>query len=332
MGDPILREIQPSPAEPGSGAATQQVDLSVVIPISDRHDDLAELYRVYASELKRLGRSFEFIFVIDGYFEKALETLQRMKKEGYPIRIIQFHRALGEATALSVGFRYASAKQILTLSSYFQVEPEEMAKVINAMDDVDLVISRRYPRTDSWINRFQSGVFHWLTGWLTGVRYHDITCGFRGMSREVAGELNLYGDHHRFIPVLAHKQGFKIAEIPVRQHPKDRGTRIQKPGIYLRRFLDILIVFFLTKFTKKPLRFFGLIGSTLFLTGSFVTLYLAIYRIFGYGGIADRPLLVLGVLLMVLGVQLLSIGLIGEIVIFTHAREIKDYRVKETME
>jgi hypothetical protein len=152
------------------------------------------------------------------------------------------------------------------------------------------------------------------------------------MSREVAGELNLYGDLHRFIPVIAYKQGFKIAEIPIRQHPMNRAVRIQKPGVYLRRFLDILIVFFLTKFTKKPLRFFGLIGSTLFISGSLITLYLGLYRLFGFGGIAERPMLLLGVLLIVLGVQLLSIGLIGEIVIFTHAREMKDYRVEEILD
>lgn len=308
------------------------VDLSVVVPISDRHDDLGGLYQSFSSELTRLGYSFEFIFIIDGYFKGVVETLQKLKKENPPIRLIEFQRKLGEATALSVGFSKALGRRILTLSSYFQVEPEEVGRVIEAMDQADLVITRRYPRTDSWFNRSQSFLFHKLTAWLTGIRYHDLTCGLRGMSREVAEGLNLYGDLHRFIPVIAYQQGFKIAEIPVRQHPMDRAARIHNPGVYLRRGLDILTIFFLTKFTKKPLRFFGLIGSTLFITGSLITLYLGLYRIFGFGGISDRPMLLLGILLIVLGIQLFSIGLIGEIVIFTHARQMKDYRIGKILD
>jgi hypothetical protein len=175
-------------------------------------------------------------------------------------------------------------------------------------------------------------VFHWLTARLTGAVFHDLTCGLRGMTREVAESLTLYGDLHRFIPVLAKRQGFRIAEVAVGQHPLDHGMRLRAPGVYLRRMLDILIVLFLAKFTKKPLRFFGLIGMLLFVGGSAVTLYLGLYRLLGFGGIAERPLLLLGVLLMVLGVQLLSIGLIGEIVIFTHARQLKDYKVQEILD
>jgi glycosyltransferase involved in cell wall biosynthesis len=332
MEDQILKETWPEPSGREAGAVKALVDLSVVIPVSERHDDLALLYKSYSSELTRLGHSFEFIFVIDGRFRDALDTLQRLKKDNLSVRIIKFQRSFGEATALSVGFSRAAGRRILTLSPYFQVEPDEVGKVIEALDGNDLVITRRYPRTDSWINRIQSWVFNRLTGWLTGIRYHDIACGLRGMSHEVADALNLYGDLHRFIPVIANKQGFRIVEISIRQHPLDRAIRIKKPGVYLRRALDILIIFFLTKFTKKPLRFFGLIGSTLFVVGSLITLYLGIYRILGLGGIAERPMLLLGVLLMVLGVQLLSIGLIGEIVIFTHARQMKDYRVAEILE
>ena len=332
MEHPVLKESYPGLKGQLPDQGNPRLDLSVVIPITERYDDLRLLYQSYASELKRLERSFEFIFVIDGQFPGVLETLQQLKSENPSIRIIKFERSFGEAAALLAGFNFTSGKRILTLSSYFQVEPSEIGKVIEAMDGTDLVITRRYPRTDSLINRFQSRVFHWLVSRFTGAAYHDITCGLRGMSRAVAQELDLYGDLHRFIPLMAYKHGFKVAEVPVRQHPMDRAIRIFQPGIYLRRFLDILTVFFLTKFTRKPLRFFGLIGSTLFFTGSLVTLYLGLYRIFGFGGIAERPLLLLGVLLMVLGVQLFSIGLIGEIVIFTHARQMKDYRVEEILD
>jgi glycosyltransferase involved in cell wall biosynthesis len=329
MTNPILEQTGPEPAGRNTGVEGGGVDFSVVVPISERHDDLGDLYRAFGSELSRLGRSYEFIFVIDGEFRDAFEKLQRLKKENKSIRIIQFQKRLGEAAALSAGFSRATGKQIMTLSPYFQVEPAGLPGVIEALAHADLVITRRYPRSDPWFNRFQSRIFNGLTGWLTGIRYHDMTCGLRVMTREVAESLNLYGDLHRFIPVEAHKQGFKIVEIAIPQHPMDRAIRIRKPGVYLRRILDILTVFFLTKFTKKPLRFFGLIGSMLFIGGTLITLYLGLYRILGFGGIAERPLLLLGVLLMVLGVQLLSIGLIGEIVIFTHARQIKEYRIDE---
>jgi glycosyltransferase involved in cell wall biosynthesis len=329
---PSIKEAESAPVARESEEIRVGVDLSVVVPIAERHDDLEELYRVYSSELERLGCSFEFVFVVDGKFKEAFKTLTTLKEKNPSIRIIRFERSFGEAVALSAGFDHSNGKRILTLSPYFQVEPEEVGKLIEALGQSDLAISRRHPRTDSWINRVQSALFHWITGRLTGVRYHDITCGLRAMSREVASDLNLYGDLHRFIPIMAHKQGFKVAEIPVRQHPMNRAARVHKPGVYLRRLLDIMTVFFLSKFTKKPLRFFGLIGSAVFISGSLVTGYLGIVRLFGSEGIADRPLLLLGVLLMVLGVQLLSIGLIGEIIIFAHARQIKDYRVQEILE
>jgi hypothetical protein len=167
---------------------------------------------------------------------------------------------------------------------------------------------------------------------MTSTHFHDISCGLKGMKKKVFEEINLYGDLHRFIPILADKCGFKIKEIEVKQRKEDSVLRLVRTGIYVRRLLDILTIFFVTKFTMKPLRFFGLIGMALFGIGGAITGYLGLYRLFGFGGIADRPLLLLGVILMVLGVQTLSIGLIGEIIIFTHARDVKEYNVEEYLE
>jgi hypothetical protein len=149
------------------------------------------------------------------------------------------------------------------------------------------------------------------------------------MSRRVAEELVLYGDLHRFIPVLASTRGFGVLEIKLAQRVEDRPIRVYGLGTYLRRLLDIVTIFFLAKFTSKPLRFFGLIGSTIFGTGAAITAYLGFYRLLGFGGIAGRPLLLLGLLLMVLGVQSLSLGLLGELVIFTHARQIREAQIAE---
>lgn len=313
---------------------TQSIDLSVVVPISERYDDLRSLYMQHAKEFSAGGYSYEFIFVLDGPHPEALETLLKLKTEYPRIKVVKLSHWFGEATALSAGFESAGADVIVTIASYFQVEPNEVTHILKKLkgEGKDLVISWRHPRIDSMFNRVQSRIFHSITQLLTGMRYHDISCGLRAMKRQVAEEVQLYGDLHRFFPLLAYQRGFKVAELPVRQSGLDVKKRIQPPGVYLRRLLDILTLFFVFKFTKKPLRFFGLLGSGLFGGGAIITGYLGIYRLLGMGPIAGRPLIVLGALLIVLGVQLFSIGLLGEIIIFTHARESKEYQVDEILE
>jgi glycosyltransferase involved in cell wall biosynthesis len=311
--DDVVREAVPE----------KSVELSVVVPISEHHDDLRELYLQNAQVLSANGHTYEFIFVVDGPKHEALQTLNGLKKEYPEIKVITLNRSVGEATALAVGFDKSRGSIILTLAAYFQVEPHEVRKMLGKLleDGNDLVISWRYPRIDSLFNRAQSWVFHWLTRKLTGTTYHDISCGLRAMKRRVANEIQLYGDLEAFIPLLAYRRGFKIAEVPVQQCRHDVKRR-------MRRLLDILTIFFLFKFTKKPLRFFGLVGSGVFGAGIAITGYLGLHRLLG-GTIAGRPLLILGVLLIVFGVQLVSLGLLGEIIIFTHSRKMKEYTIEK---
>jgi hypothetical protein len=310
-----------------------EVYLSVVVPISERHDDMKKFFLHYSGELKETGEKYEFIFVAEEGFNNAVADLKELRKDNHEIKIIKLNSSVGEATALSIGFKKARGTYIITMHPYFQVEAAGIRKVINELENgKDLVITRRYPRIDSVLNRIQTFTFHWLIGALTGMSFQDISCGLRGMKRKVAQELNLYGDLHRFIPILAHMQGFRITEIDVKQSNEESGIRIYRPGVYLRRLLDISTVFFLFKFTKKPLRFFGLIGFSFFTVGFFINLYLAIQRLMGLTGLANRPLLLLGVLVMVLGIQIASIGMLGEIIIFTHARETSDYQIEEVLD
>jgi glycosyltransferase involved in cell wall biosynthesis len=308
----------------------EEPKLSVVIPISERYDDLREIYLQYAREILSSGLAHEFIFVVDGPDRGALATLQGLKKEHPAILVVTLGRWFGEATALAAGFEVAKGEMIITLPAYFQVEPSEIQRLLKEFveREQDLVIAWRYPRIDSLFNRFQSRVFHGLIRLLIGTNYQDISSGLRVMKRKVAQEIRLYGDLHRFLPLLAHQRGFKIAEVPVQQSPHDAKKRIYGPGVYLRRLLDILTLFFLYKFTRKPLRFFGLVGSGVFCAGAILTAYLGIDRILGVP-LASRPLLILGVLWMVFGVQLFSIGLLGEIIIFTHARDLKEYHTEQ---
>ncbi len=327
--------IPSSVIDPHLDSATAEnglVAVSVVVPVTERCDALDEIYRNHADILRTLVPSFEFIFVLDQGFQEAAEPLHALIDKGEPIRIISLQRHFGEATVLMLGFREVRADIIITLPAYFQTLPEGLHTVMGALNEGnDLVVTRRYPRQDPWINRLQNRVFHFLIRFLTGVQFHDMSCSLRGIRTQVVREVNLYGDLHRFIPLLAYQRGFRVVEKNVLQHPADCHTRVYRPGVYLRRLLDIMTVVFLFKFTKKPLRFFGLIGAGLFAGGFVVSMILALQKLLSLTALADRPLLILGVLLMVLGVQTASIGLLGEIIIFTHARKLKDYAIQKIL-
>lgn len=328
----LVREAR-WPANAIRAAERPSVAVSVIVPVGNRCDDLAELYRAHAQILNQTVQSFEFLFIFHGSFEEAAANLEFIQTRGEAIRVFTLPGALGESTALAVGFEHARGDIILTLSSHFQTAPEGAQKVLEHLEQgYDLVVTERYPRIDSLLNRFQSRVFHMLTRWLTGVQLHDVSCGLKGMRRRVAREIDLYGDLHRFIPVLAYQKGFRVAEIAVAQHPRDERPRVRSPGIYLRRLLDIVTIFFLVKFTQKPLRFFGVIGGALFGVGLCISAVLSVQRLLGWTGLTDRPLLILGVLLLVFGFQTVSIGLLGEIIVFTHARKMRGYTVGEILD
>jgi glycosyltransferase involved in cell wall biosynthesis len=308
-------------------------EVSVVVPISERHDDMRQLYQLYADELTRMGKRFEFLFILDGSFPVAYKDLCELKEQGNALKIIKFPKTFGESTALMEGFRQARGNTILTLASYMQVEPKDLATVFSAYEDGnDLVITRRHPRRDPLLNRMQSILYHYIIRKLTGATFKDITSGMRLINKKILDGFILYGDLHRFIPIFAMQRGIKVTEVKVSQREEDIRVRVVKPGIYLRRILDILTLFFLVKFTKKPLRFFGLIGTALFIPGFIITLCLGIWRLFGTIGLSNRPLLLLGILLMVFGIQIFSVGLMGELILFSHAKQLEEYNIAEIIE
>jgi hypothetical protein len=176
------------------------------------------------------------------------------------------------------------------------------------------------------------GAFHHVLARVTGLKLSDLGCGARAMKRKVLEEITLYGDQHRFLPVLASRQGFHVTEVDVPQSPQDRNVEGYRVREYAHRFLDIFTVFFLVRFTKKPLRFFGMLGVITFAIGAALVTYMVVERMFFDVGLANRPALLLSSLLVVLGLQLFAIGLLGELIIFTHARGMKDYQVEEIVE
>ena len=186
--------------------------------------------------------------------------------------------------------------------------------------------------TAALFDRMRRAAFHGLVNFVTGSQFRDLGCGARAMRRQVVEELDLYGDQHRFIAILAGRLGFRICEVDVRQSAHDRLARVYRPREYARHALDVFSIFFLVRFTKKPLRFFGMLGAATFGIGSLVIIWLAAQRLFLGEQLADRPALLLGALLVVLGMQIFALGLLGELIIFTHARGMKDYRVEEVIQ
>ena len=312
--------------------ASAPIRVSVVIPVGNRQSDLAELYAEYRSGLDALGLPYETIFVLDGPQTDALATLRKLCSSGERITVLNLSRSFGEATALAAGLERATGSIVITLPAYHQIESSGIAKLVASLDDADMSVGRRWPRAGSRFEALRRATFHGLVSAFTGSRFRDLGCGARAMRRQVIEEISLYGDQHRFIALLAERQGFRVVEIDVPQSPKDNYTGRYPLREYAHRALDILTVLFLVRFTKKPLRFFGMLGVSTFLLGAVLTLILVIQRLFFYQSLAERPALLLSSLLVVLGLQLFAIGLLGELIIFTHARNIKDYQVQEVIE
>jgi len=305
--------------------------LSVIMPVGNRHaSDIATLYAEYKAGLVGLDTPYEFIVVLDGPRPDVAASLQRLLERGENLIVISLTKRFGEATALMAGFQRASGRMIVTAPAYHQVQGAELGKLVRALDKADLAIGRRWPRVGGRFEVLRRDVFHELiaTG---GQRFSDLGCGARAMKRRVLEEISLYGDQHRFLPVLASRQGFRTVEIDVAQSPLDRYDRRYPMRDYVHRVLDIFTVFFLVRFTKKPLRFFGMVGASTFVIGALLVAWLAIDRLVFLHPLADRPALLLSSLLVVLGMQLFALGLLGELIIFTHARDIKDYQIDEVI-
>jgi glycosyltransferase involved in cell wall biosynthesis len=302
--------------------------ISVVVPVVERTDDLVSVYRAFARELDQRPEEYEFLFVFDGRFTPPPELIALSRETGH-IKLLRFVREFGETAALRLGIERSRGDLILTLPAYFQVQPEGLPRLLDAVEaGADMAVANRSPRLDSWLNQAQSRLFHSIVGGASDQRFHDMACGVRAMRRTVAETLPLYGDLHRFIPALALREGFQVQEVSVAQHPSDARTRVYRPGVYFRRLLDIAAFFFLAKFTEKPLRFFGLVGSVLLGAGAALSLVLLVQRVEGQG-IANRPALLLAVLLVALGVQLIGLGLVGEIIVHLRAPHRRAYRVRE---
>jgi glycosyltransferase involved in cell wall biosynthesis len=309
------------------------VDVSVIVPVGERHArDLYALHAEYRNGLRDAGARFEFIYVLDGGQTKAEADLERLLQEDHTVSVIYLSRSFGESTALMAGFERAAGQRILTLPAYHQIEAREIPKLLAGLESADVIVCRRQPRAGGIFERVRRNAFHGLVNRMTRLQLHDLGCSARGLKRQVLEEVVLYGDQHRLLPALADRQGFRVREIDVAQSSADRFEEGYSTKEYAHRMLDLFAVFFLVRFTKKPLRFFGMVGATTLILGSILLLYLVTDRLVFDHSLANRPALLLSSLLVVLGLQLFALGLLGELIIFTHARGLKDYQIDRIIE
>ena len=221
--------------------------LSVIIPVGWRCANPTELYAEYKQGLDATHLPYQIIFVIDGPnagFQAGVESLAHA---GEPIKIVTLGRTFGEATAIMAGFEQAQGDIIVTLPAYFQIEAADLGKLITGLDHADLTIAHRWPRKEDWLGGLRRGAFHWLVKSMTKLPMRDLGCGARAFKRVVLEEVSLYGDQHRFLPMLADRQGFKVLEVDIRQSPKDHFEGVYGLREYTRPFLDIFTVFFVVR-------------------------------------------------------------------------------------
>jgi hypothetical protein len=300
------------------------------VPVAERPSPLDEFYHEFAPPLRRAGVAFEFVFVVEPEHWHLVEPLEKLRDAGEPIQVLRVGRAAGDTTLLRTGAERASYDVFLTLPAYPRIEADALIDVAEpVLRGSSMSVARRWPRRDSWLNRLQNRIFHVLASSAAGGHsINAVACGVRAIRRDVFESLPMYGDFHRFLPFFALRQGYRVDEVKAPQHVEDRQPRIYPYSVYLHRVLDVFGLYFLMRFTEKPLRFFGLVGGGSFLLGSAIVLVLAVQRIQGQA-LADRPILLLGVLLMVLGVQAVALGLIGEIIVHVNTLRGGDRVVRE---
>lgn len=308
-----------------------KMDISVVVPLYNEAESLPELHDRITAALEAAGRSFEVLYIDDGSRDGSFETIRRLRENDGRVRAVRFRRNYGKSAALAVGFEASRGDVVVTMDADLQDDPAEVPGMADLLDEgFDLVSGWKKTRKDPLSKRIPSKLFNWVTGIVSGLRLHDFNCGLKAYRREVVETIPVYGELHRYLPVLAHWAGFRVTETPVLHHPRKHGQSKFGLGRFTHGFFDLLTVYFVSNFTRRPLHLFGSFGLLAFGAGFAIALYLTWLWLNGVG-IGTRPLLLFSVLLMVLGIQLVSMGLIAEMIAH-QARRTEDYAVRERLE
>lgn len=292
------------------------MDLSLVIPVYNEVESLPHLYDKLLEHLDPLGKQWEIVFIDDGSRDGSTEVLKHLHDKDERVVVAVQRRNFGKSLALAAAFQIAQGDILITMDADLQDEPAEIVNLIAKLDEgYDLVVGWKKERHDPLSKTIPSYIANRTTRLLTGVQLHDMNSGLKAMRSEVGRTISIYGDLHRYIPIIAHYNGFAVTEIPVVHHERQYGQSKYGPGRLLRGGFDLLTVIFVANYRYRPLHLFGGLGAGMTLMGLLINFYLSIEWLRGERPIGDRPLLTLGVLLMIMGVQFLTIGLLAELLV-----------------
>lgn len=314
----------------------QDIAISVVVPVMNEEQNVRPLYEKLSAQLDALGQHYEIIFVDDGSADKTFLALKALHAEhAGTVRVIRFRRNFGKTPALVAGFSRCRGEVIFTMDGDLQDDPEEIPRFLEKLDEgYDLVSGWKFPRNDPITKTFPSRVFNGIVSTMTGVHLHDINNGFKAYRRELIedNQLKLYGEFHRFVPVMAHWRGYRIAEIKVRHHPRKYGVSKFGARRFGRGLIDLINVLFLTTFLRTPLRFFGPLGFWTFFIGALIDIFVVIRSFVSHQPIHNQPLLFVGILLMIIGVNFFMTGLQSEMIRHYAFRSDEEYSIRQELD
>ena len=302
--------------------------ISLVIPLLNEEESILPLINEIRKALKTLNKPYEVIFVDDGSTDSSLKNIKDAAKTDNRIKFVSFRKNYGKSAALQVGFKIATGDAIITMDADLQDDPHEIPTLLKKLDEgFDLCSGWKKQRFDPFIKKYSSRFFNFVTRIMSGIKIHDFNCGLKAYRRDVVQNIHVYGELHRYVPVLAKWQGFTVTEIPVKHHPRRYGKTKFGISRFFKGFIDLITVSFATRYIKRPMHFFGFFGALAFLVGLVVNGYLTVEWLSGKP-LSNRPMLFLGMLLIIVGVQFFSFGLLGEMLVH-QSRDEREYVIKD---
>ena len=294
--------------------------ISVILPVLNEEDNLVDMNAEITGVVEKLDIDYEIIYIDDGSRDKSFDILCSLRESNENIKIIQFRRNFGQTAGLAAGFDYASGDVIITMDADRQNDPNDIPMLLDKIEEgYDLVSGWRFDRQDDWLSRkLPSKIANGLISKITGVKLHDYGCSLKAFRKEVIENVRLYGEMHRFIPAIASWMGVRIAEVKVNHRARVAGTSKYGISRTFRVILDLITVKFLLQYSARPIHFFGGIGLACGVSGFLIAFIMSMQRLFFAVPLADRPLLLLGILLMFIGLQFITFGLLGELMTRTY--------------
>jgi len=303
--------------------------VSILVPLYNEEESLSTLASEIKNAFSNISSDYEILFVDDGSDDDSLKVIRNLARSDNKIHYISFRKNYGKSAALNIGFKNVTGDAVITMDADLQDDPAEIPSLLKKLEEgFDLVSGWKKTRHDPFIKKYSSRFFNYITKVMSGIKIHDFNCGLKAYRKVVVENVTVHGELHRYIPVLADWKGFKISEIPVKHHPRRYGKTKFGISRFFKGFIDLITVIFTTRYIQRPLHFFGLLGAITFLAGFVIDGYLSVYWLLGKINLSNRPILYLGTLLIIVGVQFFSLGLIGEMLVHNTRKE-NNYSIKE---